>query len=132
MIVYIVNLEAYLKMEFSNRISTLKPSAIREILKIPNDPELISFAAGNPAPDSFPVDAMSRIAATIFESRAANALQYGVSEGYTPLRDITKKRMSEKYGILSENDINELISFPLLGFSGFSPENAPADALAGN
>ena len=91
-------------MEFSNRISTLKPSAIREILKIPNDPELISFAAGNPAPESFPVDAMSRIAATIFESRAASALQYGVSEGYTPLRDITKKRMTEKYGILSEND----------------------------
>lgn len=91
-------------MEFSERISTLKPSAIREILKIPNDPELISFAAGNPAPDSFPVEAMSRIAATIFESRAASALQYGVSEGYTPLREITKKRLSEKYGVGSPND----------------------------
>lgn len=91
-------------MEFSERISSLKPSAIREILKMPNDPELISFAAGNPAPDSFPVDAMGRIAATIFESRAASALQYGVSEGYTPLRDMTKKRMSEKYGVGGEND----------------------------
>ncbi|MBR5543383.1 MAG: PLP-dependent aminotransferase family protein [Oscillospiraceae bacterium] len=91
-------------MEFSQRISSLKPSAIREILKMPNDPDLISFAAGNPAPDSFPVSAMGRIAATIFESRAASALQYGVSEGYTPLRDITKKRMSEKYNILGEND----------------------------
>lgn len=91
-------------MEFSERISSLKPSAIREILKMPNDPDLISFAAGNPAPDSFPVNAMSKIAATIFESRAAMALQYGVSEGYTPLRDITKKRMSEKYNILGEND----------------------------
>ena len=91
-------------MEFSKRISSLKPSAIREILKMPNDPDLISFAAGNPAPDSFPVNAMSKIAATIFESRAAMALQYGVSEGYTPLRDITKKRMSEKYNILGEND----------------------------
>lgn len=91
-------------MEFSSRISTLKPSAIREILKTPNVPDLISFAAGNPAPESFPVEAMSRIAATIFESRAAQALQYGVSEGYTPLRDITKKRLSEKYGIGTEND----------------------------
>ncbi len=91
-------------MEFSERISSLKPSAIREILKTPNDPDLISFAAGNPAPDSFPVEAMGRIAATIFETRAASALQYGVSEGYTPLRDITKKRMSEKYGIGTEND----------------------------
>lgn len=91
-------------MEFSSRISTLKPSAIREILKTPNIPDLVSFAAGNPAPESFPVEAMSRIAATIFESRAAQALQYGVSEGYTPLRDITKNRLSEKYGIGTEND----------------------------
>ncbi len=91
-------------MEFSSRISSLKPSAIREILKMPNDPELISFAAGNPAPESFPVDAMSRIASTIFESKAASALQYGISEGYAPLRDITKKRINEKYGIGTEDD----------------------------
>jgi len=91
-------------MEFSERISSLKPSAIREILKIPNDPDLISFAAGNPAPDSFPVDAMGRIAAAIFETKAVSALQYGVSEGYTPLRDMTKKRLHEKYGVGSEKD----------------------------
>lgn len=91
-------------MEFSTRISALKPSAIREILKIPNDPDLISFAAGNPAPDSFPVEEMKAIAAKIFDTSAASALQYGVSEGYTPLRDITKKRMTEKHGIMSEND----------------------------
>lgn len=91
-------------MEFSNRISSLKPSAIREILKIPNDPDLISFAAGNPAPDSFPVEEMKKIAANIFETKAASALQYGVSEGYTPLRDITKARLTKKYGICSEND----------------------------
>lgn len=91
-------------MEFSNRISSLKPSAIREILKIPNDPDLISFAAGNPAPDSFPVEEMKKIAAKIFETKATNALQYGVSEGYTPLRDITKERLTERYGICSEND----------------------------
>lgn len=97
-------LEASFDMEFAERISSLKPSAIREILKTPNDPDLISFAAGNPAPDSFPVEAMGRIATTIFETRAANALQYGVSEGYTPLRDITKHRLSEKYGVGGEND----------------------------
>lgn len=91
-------------MEFSNRISTLKPSAIREILKIPNDPDLISFAAGNPAPDSFPVEEMKKIAMKIFDTKAASALQYGVSEGYTPLRDITKSRMGEKYGICTDAD----------------------------
>ena len=62
-------------MEFSTRISALKPSAIREILKIPNDPDLISFATGNPAPDSFPVDEMKSIAAKIFDTSAASALQ---------------------------------------------------------
>lgn len=91
-------------MEFSNRISTLKPSAIREILKIPNDPDLISFAAGNPAPDSFPVEEMKKIAAKIFDTKAASALQYGVSEGHTPLRDITKARMGGRYGICTDED----------------------------
>lgn len=97
-------------MEFSNRISTLKPSAIREILKIPNDPDLISFAAGNPAPDSFPVDAMKKIAANIFETKAASALQYGVSEGYTPLRDITKERMGKKHNVFKEETDDLIIT----------------------
>jgi len=91
-------------MQFSNKISTLKPSAIREILKIPNDPDLISFSAGNPAPDSFPVDAMKKIAANIFDTKAASALQYGISEGYTPLREITQKRIREKYGVGNDGD----------------------------
>ncbi len=97
-------------MEFSNRISTLKPSAIREILKIPNDPDLISFAAGNPAPDSFPVEAMKKIAARIFETSAASALQYGVSEGYTPLRDITKERMGKKHNVFKEETDDLIIT----------------------
>ncbi|MBE6912258.1 MAG: PLP-dependent aminotransferase family protein [Ruminococcaceae bacterium] len=97
-------------MEFSNRISSLKPSAIREILKMPNDPDLISFAAGNPAPDSFPVDAMKKIAANIFETKAASALQYGVSEGYTPLRDITKERMGKKHNVFKEETDDLIIT----------------------
>ncbi len=91
-------------MEFSSRISSLKPSAIREILKTPNVPGLVSFAAGNPAPDSFPVEAMGAIAAEIFATRAASALQYGVSEGYEPLRELTKKRIREKFGMCGDND----------------------------
>ncbi len=91
-------------MEFSSRISTLKPSAIREILKTPNDPDLISFAAGNPAPESFPVQEMSRIAAEIFATRSSAALQYGVSEGYEPLREITKNRISKKFSIGTTDD----------------------------
>ena len=86
-----------LQYTFSNRISELKPSAIREILKVTQDPNIIPFAAGNPAPEAFPVTEMSAIAERIFKEAPASALQYGVSEGYTPLREAVKTRMSEKY-----------------------------------
>lgn len=72
---------------FSNKISALQPSAIREILKATSDPSIIPLAAGNPAPDAFPVDEVRAIAKDILEKRPIDALQYGVSEGYQPLRD---------------------------------------------
>lgn len=72
---------------FSNKISSLQPSAIREILKATADPSIIPLAAGNPAPDAFPVDEVRAIAKDILEKRPVDALQYGVSEGYQPLRD---------------------------------------------
>jgi len=88
-----------LNFKFSERISTLQPSAIREILKVTQDPTVISFAAGNPAPESFPAAEMAEIAAEIFANEASSALQYGVSEGYAPLRTLTAKRMKEKYNV---------------------------------
>lgn len=72
---------------FSNKISSLQPSAIREILKATSNPSVIPLAAGNPAPDAFPVDEVREIAKDILEKRPVDALQYGVSEGYQPLRD---------------------------------------------
>lgn len=45
-----------MSFNFSNKVSGLQPSAIREILKFTSDPEVISFAAGNPAPEAFPAD----------------------------------------------------------------------------
>ena len=70
---------------FSNKIANLKPSAIREILKAPSSPDTISFAAGNPAPESFPVEDMARISALIYKENPTQALQYGATDGYTPL-----------------------------------------------
>ena len=72
---------------FSNKISSLQPSAIREILKATSVPGIIPLAAGNPAPDAFPVEEVGKIAREILENRPIDALQYGVSEGYQPLRD---------------------------------------------
>ena len=62
-----------MRYSFSNKIANLKPSAIREILKAPATPETISFAAGNPAPESFPVDDMARISASIYADMPTSA-----------------------------------------------------------
>jgi len=84
---------------FSDKTKDLAPSAIREIFKSLNDPEMISFAAGNPSPESFPVEKMSLISQDIFENDYVNAFQYSVTEGYTPLRDLVKARLKDKFSI---------------------------------
>lgn len=88
---------------FSDRVSGLQPSAIREILKFTADPTVISFAAGNPAPEAFPTDVIAKISADIFAEEPINALQYSISEGYTPLRDWIKTDLTKK-GMFAEND----------------------------
>lgn len=82
--------------KFSNKVSGLKASAIREILKYTSDPEVISFAAGNPAPEAFPKEAIAEISADLLKNDPVLALQYSITEGYTPLRDYLKNWMSEK------------------------------------
>lgn len=88
---------------FSDRISGLQPSAIREILKFTADPEVISFAAGNPAPEAFPIDVIAKLSADILEKEPISALQYAVTEGYAPLREWLKDDLAKK-GLFAEND----------------------------
>lgn len=88
---------------FSDRISGLQPSAIREILKFTADPEVISFAAGNPAPEAFPTDVIAKLSADILEKEPISALQYAVTEGYAPLREWLKDDLAKK-GLFAEND----------------------------
>ncbi|HAN44191.1 MAG TPA: PLP-dependent aminotransferase family protein [Ruminococcaceae bacterium] len=89
---------------FSDRIKSLQPSAIREILKFTQDPSVISFAAGNPAPEAFPVAEISEISKNLLEQNPVAALQYSISEGYTPLRTALVENLKRSYGIGSEND----------------------------
>ncbi|MCM1114570.1 MAG: PLP-dependent aminotransferase family protein [Clostridium sp.] len=89
---------------FSNKISSLQPSAIREILKATADPQIIPLAAGNPAPDAFPVEEVQTITNNILAQRPIDALQYGVSEGYQPLRNTIKDWMKQRENIGTEND----------------------------
>ena len=90
--------------QFAERIGTLAPSAIREILKVTQNPNVISFAAGNPAAESFPAKEMAEIAADLLANKYASALQYGISEGYAPLRAQLAERLRTKHATGSEND----------------------------
>ena len=90
--------------KFSQKVSHLQASAIREILKFTVDPEVISFAAGNPAPEAFPTQLLTKLSAEIFEQDPILALQYSVSEGYTPLRELLKKELEKKGEFVPERD----------------------------
>lgn len=79
---------------FSNKVLGLKASAIREILKFTAFPDVISFAAGNPAPEAFPTSEIEEIISRILTENPVAALQYSITEGYTPLRDTLKKRLA--------------------------------------
>lgn len=86
-------------MKFSDRISSLKPSAIREIFKVLGDTSIISLAGGNPDPSTFPIDDMNMISDRLFATRGAECLQYSVTEGYTPLRNKVAARLKQKFNI---------------------------------
>ncbi len=83
----------------SKKMQNLKPSAIREIFKSLSDPSIIAFAAGNPAPESFPVDDLARLSADIFREEPSKALQYGITEGYPLLREDVNARLKSRFNI---------------------------------
>ena len=89
---------------FAKRVQQLKPSVIREILKLSSDPNVIPFSAGNPAPEAFPSKQVAEITNDIFSNNPIGALQYSVTEGYTPLRDLLKDYMRNKYNSFRDSD----------------------------
>lgn len=90
--------------KFSDKVSGLQASAIREILKFTADPEVISFAAGNPAPEAFPVEEIKRISSEILKDDPILALQYSISEGYPELRQLLKDDLAKKGCFNPETD----------------------------
>ena len=94
----------------SDNIKNMKPSAIREIFKSLGTPGAISFAAGNPSPESFPVEDITRIANKILTENASAALQYGTTEGYAPLRELVTKRIADKFDCVKEGDMTIITS----------------------
>lgn len=79
---------------YAQRVKSVHSSAIRELLKITQKPEIISFAGGLPAPDVFPVERFREACRKVLETDAATALQYGATEGYQPLREMIARHTS--------------------------------------
>ncbi|MCD6136083.1 PLP-dependent aminotransferase family protein [Candidatus Bipolaricaulota bacterium] len=75
-----------MKTYLSKRASGAKRSAIRELLKLTEKPDVISFAGGLPAPETFPHDEFAEIAADELHGHYENVLQYGLTEGSLTLR----------------------------------------------
>ncbi len=88
---------------FADRVKSLKGSAIREMFKLLAQPDIISFAGGAPAPELFPGEMLGEIAQKILKENARVALQYGITEGYGPLREYTLGRM-QKLGNVQAGD----------------------------
>ncbi len=83
---------------YAMRTQRMKSSAIRELLKLTEQPDVISFAGGLPAPDVFPYQEIAEGAARTLRDHGPQALQYGTTEGYAPLREMILKH-TRRYGI---------------------------------
>ena len=87
-----------MEFKYASRMQHLQASEIREILKVTERPEIISFAGGLPAPELFPVEEILRVNRIVLEEEGPKALQYTTTEGYAPLRKWIATRMNTMLG----------------------------------
>ena len=94
-------------VQISNKMKVVRGSVIRQMAEAAaTKKNAISFANGNPSSDSFPVDDFLRFSNQVFQTDPNSILQYGLSQGYPPLLEALKHRLSEKWGIdFEKNDI---------------------------
>lgn len=93
-----------MKLKFAKRMSYIKASEIREILKVTEQEDVISFAGGLPAPELFPIDEINEISQIVLMEVGTKALQYTTTEGYMPLREWIAKRMNDRLGTSFDKD----------------------------
>jgi 2-aminoadipate transaminase len=93
---------------YAQRTRGMASSAIRELLKLTERPDIISFAGGLPAAELFPLAEFEAASRRILATQGSKALQYSTTEGYQPLRELIVQKMS-RYGIAAEMD-NVLIT----------------------
>src|ERR1019366_109295 len=83
---------------FAQRMQRIRASMIRELLKLTENPDIISFAGGLPAPEVFPVEEVRAATDRVLTEHGTTALQYTTTEGYRPLRDLFVRHMA-RYGV---------------------------------
>jgi 2-aminoadipate transaminase len=88
----------------ARRMQFVKPSFIREILKVTQDPTVISFAGGLPSPDLFAVEPMAQASAKVFRQDGRSALQYSTTLGHQPLREWIAAYTQRRYGLAVDAD----------------------------
>ncbi len=90
---------------FSSNVMNMKRSVIRELLKLTQKPEIISFAGGLPSPKTFPIETIKEITCEILDEKGGKALQYGATEGVPELQKalIDMLKETEGYEISNEN-----------------------------
>lgn len=89
----------------SAKFANLKPSAVREILKVTSEPGMIAFAGGSPDTAAFPCEEVKKLSAEILNEDPVCALVYGVSEGYEPLRKTVKEWLKRRGNIGTDDDV---------------------------
>ncbi len=89
---------------FAARMDNVHRSFIREILKVTENPDVISFAGGLPNPGLFPVQEIARAAAKVLVEHGSTVLQYSTTEGYPPLREYIANRYLQRFGLRVEPD----------------------------
>ena len=90
---------------FAERMKSVHKSFIREILKVTEDKNIISFAGGLPNPKSFPVAEIGEAVSKILSQNGEEILQYSTTEGYLPLREYIAERYSKKGLKVSADEI---------------------------
>lgn len=92
-------------MRLAERTSGVTPSAVREILKVAEQPQVRSFAGGLPAPELFPIEAIAEAHARVLAKSGAAALQYSATEGFGPLREWIASRYRDQSAPTSVEDV---------------------------
>ena len=87
-----------MEYKYARRMSEIKASEIRELLKLTEKPEVISFAGGLPAPELFPIEEIRAVNNYVLDRCGEQALQYTTTEGWQPLRKWIAERMNTQLG----------------------------------